>query len=155
MGVPDGAHTHGSNGGWLMVAVVIVGAGFAARYGSSIADGISSGVSTVIDVVMWCALGVVAAAALAVVAIVWRTRREDATDAAARARRPAIGSPSLRAEVTGQRVHRERPLPPRDAAPALPPADGPAVHHHWHLAGVSAEELAAALDAYRKHPPGA
>jgi hypothetical protein len=130
MGHPDGAHTHGSGGSGLGEVLVIVLA--VALLGPAIA----AAVAELVHVLLIAAGVVVGVGAAGLVGLLtWRWRRTQAD--AARAMPPL---PTKMARAA-------QPLPkawPVHALPAESPRELPA-EVHFHLHGVSAEEIAAIL----------
>ncbi len=130
MGIPDGAHTHGSGGGGLGTAVlVIVGAALAVKYAAPVAAAAIS----LASIVLWAVAIVAGLAAVGLVAFAiyrWRHPRRELP---------------LRAQATVIRAQpRKLPEEPQRAIEQH-------IHHHWH--GVSAEDIAAIL-ARRRDWPG-
>jgi hypothetical protein len=131
MGHPDGAHTHGSGGSGLGTAVlVVIGAALAVKLAGPVLDAAAELLR-----VLLIAAGVIvfvgAASLVGLIAWRWRSRKD-----AARAMPPR----TLVARAA-------QPLPkawPVHALPAESPRELP-TEVHFHLHGVSAEEIAAIL----------
>jgi hypothetical protein len=135
MGIPDGAHTHGS-GGWsglVAALLVILGAALVVKAGPVVLDAAAA----LLHLVLTAAAVLLAAAAVGLVAFTaYRVRRRRSLPVAARALPPP-----------GQ-TRAAQPLPePRSA---IEPAPEVHIHHHWH--GVDAEEVAAII---RQQQPAA
>ena len=129
MGIPDGAHTHGSGGSGLGMAVLVVlGAALAVRLAGPVLA--AAEVVYVLGIVVAVIVGGAAVALMVALASRWRRRRLDA----ARAEVPAAHLP-LRAA---------QPLPPSRHAIERPR------EVHLHLHGVSAAELAAIIRQQRE-----
>jgi len=127
MGIPDGAHIHGSGGSGLGTAVlVILGAALAVKLAAPVVAAAAELVHVLLVIVV-VVLAVGAVGLVALLAWRWRHRRPDAAR--------AIAVPPYVA-----RAARPLPEPPR---PAIEQAPQVHVHHHWH--GVSAEDVATIL----------
>jgi hypothetical protein len=126
MGIPDGAHTHGSGGGGLGTTVlVIVAAALAVKYAAPVAAAAISLVNVVlIAVAVVAGIGVITAAGV----LVYR-------------RRHPRELPPVQVQATV--LPKPHPLPP--ARQAIEQH----VHHHWH--GVTAEQVAAILRQQEAH----
>jgi hypothetical protein len=129
MGHPDGAHTHGSGGGFgdiLAVAGVIL-------LLAAVAGPVTAAVGALVHVLLIAAAVLLGLAGVALVGfIAWRLYRW---------RHPGAG----RATALPPGVARAaQPLPPQERR-----AIGPPREVHLHLHGVSAEDVAAALKAAR------
>jgi hypothetical protein len=132
MGIPDGAHTHGSGGSGLGTAVlVVIGAALAVKLAGPVLDAAAE-LLRVLLIAAGVIVGVGAASLVGLIAWRWRSRK-----AAARAMppRPLVARaapPLLQARRAGE--------PP--AAPQREPPGG--LHLHFH--GLDAEDVAAILD---------
>jgi hypothetical protein len=127
MGIPDGAHTHGSGGGF---GGEIIAALFLLGLIAVLAGPVAAAVGALIHILLVTVISLAGVAALAVGGRVW-------WQLAHRSQRPALygveGAPSLQ-----QPRRRELlPEPQKAIAPEVH------VHHHWH--GVNAEDVAAIL----------
>jgi hypothetical protein len=133
MGIPDGAHTHGSGGSGLGTALLVLsGAALAVKLAAPVAAAVGELVHVVLVLVAVVA-GVAGACLLGF--CTWRLYRWRQSGAA-RALPPGMARAA-------------QSLPPPQRA-ALPPAAGQVhIHHHWH--GVTAEDVAAILA--REDPP--
>jgi hypothetical protein len=124
MGIPDGAHTHGSGGSGLGTALlVLVGAALAVKLAGRAVAAVGELVHVLLIVVV--VIGGVGAAGL-VAFITWRWRRTRID--AARAISPLSPEVARAASLLGPRPAIERPT-----------------EVHLHLHGVSAEDIAAVL----------
>lgn len=129
---PSGAHTHGPQGGGLVLLVVVAALAIGSGAASRITDAIVSLLIIVGVVIVLAVAGVVAL-------LVWRTRSE-------RPGRPAAARPVYqlppdpRPEL--EESHKPAAIEPRheNHFPAIGP--GREVHYHFH---VSAAELAAIM----------
>lgn len=128
MGIPDGAHTHGSSGSGLGMAVLVVlGAALAVRLAGPVLA--AAEVVYVLGIVVAVIVGGAAVALMVALASRWRRRRLDA----ARAEVPAAHLPLRAAQPLHTRGAIERPR-----------------ELHLHLHGVSAAELAAIIRQQRE-----
>jgi hypothetical protein len=125
MGIPDGAHTHGSGGSGLGTALLVLfGAAVAVKLAGPVVATVSE-IVYVLMIVVAVLAGVGAAGVVGVVLWRWRHPRPDAARAAALPPRVARGAPP----------------PPEPQRPAI---EQPA-ELHLHLHGVSAEDVAEIL----------
>jgi hypothetical protein len=125
MGIPDGAHTHGSGGGLGTALLVLVGAALAVKLAGPVVAAVSQLVYVLI-IVVTVAAGAGAAGAVGVLIWRWRHPRPIA---------PRVASPPVQA-----RAAQAFPAPQRRAIEAPGQVH---IHHHWH--GVTAEEVAAII----------
>jgi hypothetical protein len=131
MGIPDGAHTHGSGGSGLGTAVlVVIGAALAVKLAGPVLDAAAE-LLRVLLIAAGVIVGVGAASLVGLIAWRWRSRKD-----AARAMPPrtlvARAAPPL------PQARRAGELP---AAPQGEPPGG--LHLHFH--GLDAEDVAAIL----------
>jgi hypothetical protein len=138
MGIPDGAHTHGSGGGGLGTAVLVV---LAAAAVVKLAGPVLAAVGELVHLALIVAGVIVGVGAMGLVGMLaWRWRRPRQT--AARA------MPPLPTKV----ARAARPLPqarPARVLPAERQRELPA-EVHLHLHGVSAEDVAAIIERRRQ-----
>jgi hypothetical protein len=139
MGIPDGAHTHGSGGSGLGTAVlVIVGAALAVNVAGPVVAAVGE-LFHVLVIVAGVIVGVGAVCVGGLLAWRWRRPRLDA----ARTAPPAFAQAKV--------VRAAPPLPRERQAPELTSTPGRelpgGLHLHFH--GVSAEDFAAIIERHR------
>ena len=122
MGIPDGAHTHGSGSGLGTAVLVLASAALAVKLAGPVLDAVGE----LVHVFLLVAAGIVAVGAAGLVGLLaWRWRRWQKD--AARAKPPTIVARA--AQSTPQ------PRPAIERAPEV----------HLHLHGVTAEDIAAII----------
>ena len=125
MGIPDGAHTHGSGGSGLGMAVLVL---VAAALAVKLAAPVAAALGELLRVVLIAASVLLSLAGTGLVALVAVRVRRKATSAAGAVRPPS------------PRVRR-----PARALPEPRPAIDRPQEVHLHLHGVTAEDIAAIL----------
>jgi hypothetical protein len=137
MGIPDGAHTHGSGGGLGTAVLVLVGAALAVKLAGPVVAA-AAALLHILLIAVVVILGLAGAGLAGLLA--FRVRRR--LDSAARTVSPRA---SLRCGPPS-------PLPPpRPEIEAPRRAPGPPGELHLHFHGVSAEDVAAIL-AHQDRP---
>jgi hypothetical protein len=133
MGHPDGAHVHGSGGGGLGTAVLVV---LAAAAVVKLAGPVVAAVGELVHLALIVAGVIVGVGAIGLVGVLtWRWRR------------PRLDAARARPPLARKLVRAAQPLPgPR-------PAIERPQEVHLHLHGVSAEDVAAIVERHRQNRP--